>query len=235
MNVCIDWHQKWGPAEVWSWACLAVLVLVNYLVARSKDTKAQTIFQFVVSALISKFGGVALLGSALRLLSARYPESPPSSFATATTNPPAAPPPAAALLIIAGLGMVSGCAMSPAGRAHVALATAAQIGQAADKAITAANEAFQADQVEQATAAGSTIDARAKLAEWRPKISKARASVQVYYAGLIGYQVALQTADSAQDKKFNYAAFIVGVTKMGTSLLDGLRGLGVNIPSMGVQ
>jgi hypothetical protein len=138
---------------------------------------------------------------------------------------------AAVVLVLAAFAL-SACALSPAGRAHVALATAADIGAAADKAISAADDAFQSAAIAEAEKAGSTTESRIKLAVWREKRDKARAVEAEYYAGLLGWQVALQVAENAIDKKFDFAGLIAGVTKMGTALLDGLRGLGIAVPGV---
>jgi hypothetical protein len=135
-------------------------------------------------------------------------------------------------LLWLSLSTLFGCALSPAGRAHVALTTAAQIGEAADKAISATNHAFQEQQAVEAEKSGSSTEARLKLGVWRSKIVKARAAEQEYYAALVGWQVALQVAENAKDSKFDFVALVDGITKMGKALLDGLRGLGINVPEV---
>lgn len=181
-----------------------------------------------VLALLPKRGAVGVLGPV------NVPLVP--SFGGKQDKPQDPPVSGAALvLVVASLGIAvatSGCALSPAGRAHVALSTAAQIGEAADKAISAADQAFQDSAVREAEEAGSTTAARLKLAAWRDKRAKARAAEQEYYAALVGWQIALTVAENAKDRRFDFAALIDGVTKMGRALLDGLRGLGINVPGV---
>jgi hypothetical protein len=143
-------------------------------------------------------------------------------------------PPAALALVVGALAL-SGCALSPAGKAHVALRSAAEIGEGADKAITSYDTMIQDGAVLEAEAAGSTAGARAKLAEWRPKRMKARGIEQEYLAGVLGWQVALQIAENSLEKKpFDVGALLAGLAGLAQNLVQGLRKLGIEVPKIGV-
>jgi len=160
----------------WPWFVVGAVIVAEDVIARS-SLKSNSTIQLVSSWLRM----IPVLGRIFAVL---------------------APKDAAKVALLAGaLGFgaaLSACALSPAGRAHVALSTAARL----------------------------------KLAVWRDKRAKARAAEQEYYAALVGWQVALQVAENARDKKFDFASLLDGVTKMGRALLDGLRGLGINVPEV---
>jgi hypothetical protein len=156
----------------------------------------------------------------------------PFPFVPAGKKPPVN---GAAVALLVGALALSGCALSPAGKAHVALRTAAEIGEGADKAITSYDTMIQDGAVLEAEAAGSTAGARAKLAEWRPKRMKARGIEQEYLAGVLGWQVALQIAENSLEKKpFDVGALLAGLAGLAQNLVQGLRKLGIEVPKIGV-
>lgn len=200
----------------WPWFVVGAVLIAEDVIARSRLRSNSTV-QLVSSWLRM----IPVLGRAFAVLA---PKTPPS-------DPPV--PPAALLLIVGALAL-AGCALSPAGRAHVALSTAAQIGEGADKAITAFDVATQEAAVQEAELLGSTTTARVKLMDWRAKRVKARAAESAYYAGLLGFQVSLQVAENAIDKKFNFAGLVDGLSKLAKELLSALSALGVpGLPSLG--
>lgn len=137
--------------------------------------------------------------------------------------------PPAALLVVGALAL-SACKATPEVRAHMALTAFSEIGSAGDHAVTAYDQQLQSDAVESAKETGSTVEARANLAEWRPKRTKARAALQLYYAGLLGYQLGL-TQSTRNGGKVDLPSLLAGLAKIASRLLDALKDLGVpNLP-----
>lgn len=142
------------------------------------------------------------------------------------------------VLLVVGLGGMlwagaGGCATTPITRAHLALTTAADIGGAAYKAIDTYDAQLDAEEKASATAANDTTAARAKLADWRPKRAKALAAVHAYAAAILAWQVALQTAEGLKSGAgFDAIAFMQGIARAASDLLDALRGLGVALPNL---
>jgi hypothetical protein len=140
-------------------------------------------------------------------------------------------PPAVIALVVGALSLTA-CKATPEVRAHMALTAFAEIGSASDHAVTAYDQQLSEDAIEAAKESGSTAEARANLAEWRPKRKLARASILSYYTGLLGYQLAL--AQSTRDGgKVDLPALLAGLAKIASRLLDALVKFGVpNLPTL---
>lgn len=154
-------------------------------------------------------------------------EDPPSR-----DNDLLGPPPAVLALMIGALTL-SGCALSPAGKAHVALTTVASMCSACNSAVTAYDTRFQDELADEAERTGDTTTARAKLSEWRKKRAQARASLHVALSGLLAWQLVLQAHETGQKKDVDWGALLAGVAKIASQLLDGLTKLGIpNLPKL---
>jgi hypothetical protein len=144
---------------------------------------------------------------------------------------PPAPPSAVLAIVFAGLAL-SGCKLAPEVRADLSMAMMAEFGRTATQAITAHDDKLQADLVVSARLDRDTKEERAKLAEWVPNLSKARAAVQIFYAALLVEQTALFQFVAGK-LQIDVPKLLAGLAKIASQLLDALTKLGIeNLPRL---
>lgn len=218
-----------GGFPLWMVAVgFVALAIVDALVKRSKNTRAESLLQFACVKLAeSRLAAIPLFGDLVKAIAAGAPLTAPGAASDLIEKQPGAGQSLRLLVLLVGLGYVlSACTIAQAARS---VADAATLAQSTGVVIDGLNETKDAALIAECRAETTPkcVKARADLEAWKTTRSKARAALAAFRSVLLGTQATLLVAQQASSGTVDVAGAVANLSAATAVMTKALADLGI--------